>query len=179
MPSPIAHTVAAIALTGWGTSWISPDVSRIRRRGLFPVVLALSFAADVDALPILWGGDLGRWHNQFTHSLLFAVGVGLAGAAALWRCGVRGWRRALILSWTAVGIHLLMDWTSAGRGIMLFWPFSGLRYRAPFLLFEGFHWSEGWFAARHLVTLANELAFAGAVGLLMHGAKRWRKMFDS
>jgi inner membrane protein len=169
MPSPIAHTAVALSLAEIGKGCLRPRASR----PLFVLSLVfLSLAPDVDAIALVLGEDLGRWHNQFTHSLLFALGMTVAGLGVLRVVGVVGWRSALALSAAAVVSHFLMDWASAGRGLMLLWPFSEVRYRSPLLLFEGLHWSEGWFSPRHVLTLANELAFTGVLVLLLAFRRR-------
>lgn len=164
MPSPIAHIAA-----GYGLSMLyrrdrgSPNLPGGRLSfAAVAVMLALSLLPDLDAVPGLLLHDMGRYHNNISHSLaatlLFASLAGVI--AGLLRRGGLKW---FLVALSCLGLHLLMDLLTWGRGVMLFWPFSGERILPPVKLFYGFHWSEGLFSARHGWTVLTEGALILAV----------------
>jgi inner membrane protein len=92
-----------------------------------------SVLPDLDVLTFRFGipyaAEFG--HRGFSHSLLFAVAVALAGA-----CFCRFLKttplRALVFLLVAVASHGLLDTlTNGGLGIALFWPWSEQRHFAP------------------------------------------------
>ena len=129
---------------------------------------------DLDAVPGILVGDIGRFHNQATHSLLVGVAVALAAAIPL-----AHWRRApflrlwllLLLPYEA---HVLMDFCTPGRGVMLLWPVSAERFSSPVSLFEGFHWGNGLLSPSHLWTIASETLLVAPLVLLTELAARRR-----
>jgi inner membrane protein len=92
---------------------------------------ALSLLPDADAigflLPVDQGGAMG--HRGFTHSLVFALAIGLACGTVLRK---RGFLRTSALAGAVVASHGLLDTLTNGTtGTMLLWPFSGERFFAP------------------------------------------------
>lgn len=66
-----------------------------------------------------WG-----WHHGFTHSVVFAVIVGVAASRML---GLAGWRGALACV-LAVLSHPLLDYVvTESPGVALWWPVTGRR----------------------------------------------------
>jgi hypothetical protein len=173
VPSPIAHT-----FMGW-------VVYRICRRqiahadegwvGPFPWLLVattgLSILPDLDVVPGILMGDLGRFHNNVMSSLMagLVVALGVGGFVGLSQHS--GFLKWFVLTLGCYELHLIMDFFTVGRGIMLFWPFSTNRYQSPVKLFYGLRWSDGWVSVRHLWTLLTELGFVVLVGLIMHVSK--------
>jgi inner membrane protein len=85
----------------------------------------LPIAADLDVFSTAtYGGPLG--HRGITHSLLFALLLGMAVAGATCRyIRVRWWSSALLFS-AIIASHGLLDaLTYGGEGIPLFWPVGG------------------------------------------------------
>jgi membrane-bound metal-dependent hydrolase YbcI (DUF457 family) len=138
------------------------------RQRLLLLLAAVFFSLmpDIDILPGLLMGDIGRFHNQWTHSLIVGSGVALlAGLIALWRKdSFRFW---FLLAWVSYSFHVIMDaFTWGGRGVMLLWPLTDQRFEGgPVSLFMGVRWSEGVWSPEHLLTLVTELAFVGLVYL--------------
>jgi membrane-bound metal-dependent hydrolase YbcI (DUF457 family) len=65
-------------------------------------------------------------------------------------------------------LHVILDFfTFGGRGVMLLWPLTAQRFEAPFILFYGVRWSEGFLAVAHLTTLLTELGFVLIVWLIL------------
>jgi membrane-bound metal-dependent hydrolase YbcI (DUF457 family) len=92
--------------------------------GWKPLLLgaAVAILPDVDYL-LVWGFGLDdTWHRSFTHSLIFALIVGLCAAAII---GAQYWQEALVYI-TAALSHGLLDalTTKESRGVELYWPFS-------------------------------------------------------
>lgn len=94
---------------------------------------ALSFLPDADII----GFGLGiryedPWgHRGATHSLAFALALGLAVGALAPRFGYRA-RPTGVLATLVVASHALLDTlTDGGLGCALFWPFDLTRYFAP------------------------------------------------
>ena len=94
---------------------------------------ALSFLPDADVI----GFSLGvryedPWgHRGATHSLMFALALGIAIGALAPRFGYRAVRTG-VMATLAVASHALLDTlTDGGLGCALFWPFDLTRYFAP------------------------------------------------
>jgi membrane-bound metal-dependent hydrolase YbcI (DUF457 family) len=162
LPSPLAHTTAGYAvyrlLRRRRSDW-EPQVWRLPL--ILLVTLVFSILPDFDAVAGILAGDIGRYHNQGTHSLVVGLLVALLFAVLLARGRMhafKAWFPPLLLSYE---LHVLMDVVTLGeRGVMLLWPLSSARFDVPFTLFYGVRWSEGIFAWQHLVTLATEALFA-------------------
>jgi inner membrane protein len=163
MPSPIIHLTAG---------YIVYRVARTRlhtpARREFVILawaLVLSLLPDFDAIPGLLAGDLGRYHNNLSHSLWAGVVVALAVA-----CLLAAWRLEPLVFWFGLALacyslHIVLDYFTQGRGVMALWPLSSDRFSSPVPLFYGLHWSEGLVSHRHLWTLLTELPIAGALVL--------------
>jgi inner membrane protein len=127
--------------------------------------LGLSLLPDLDFVVGFAAGDPSAYHNNVSHSLFFGLVVALLGAGVATQIG-RGDPRfwfALILS--CYWLHVALDYLTVSRGVMAFWPLTAERYAFPWPAFLGLHWSEGWQSPRHLLTLAQEIAY-GALALL-------------
>lgn len=130
MASVPSHAVFALALG----AWLAPDP--LRRRAL-TLGAVLAVLPDSDSI-LHWLGVSSRTvfgHRGLTHSLSFAVVVGLLAAFLLARsAGMPGLRARLGLYFVlALASHGLLDaMTNGGQGIALFAPFSNERYFLPF-----------------------------------------------
>lgn len=162
MPSPLAHTTAGYAVYRLLRRRRSDGEPQVWRLPLILLVtLVFSILPDFDTVAGILAGDIGRYHNQGTHSLVVGLLVALFFAVLLARGRMhafKAWFPPLLLSYE---LHVLMDVVTLGeRGVMLLWPLSSARFDVPFTLFYGVRWSEGIFAWQHLVTLATEALFA-------------------
>lgn len=186
MPSPIAHLAAGYivyrAIRPAAETEDTEDTTatpaklslRLASLPLLATTLTLSLLPDIDVIPGFATGDLGRFHNQATNSLLFALTASL-GVGLL--CRVTGWakfRTGFLLTLGLVLLHIAMDAATMGRGVKLLWPFSHERFSAPVRLFYGLHWSEGWVSAKHITTVVTELATVAVAGALLLTVKRRR-----
>jgi inner membrane protein len=163
MPSPLAHLAVGYVIH---KAYQPPSGPRLMERVPLSLVGALGLAMlpDIDSVVGIVMGDLGRYHNGWTHSLAAALGVSaIAGSVAL--CGGRvAARRWFVLALLCYGSHVMMDFLTIGRGVMALWPLSTERYASPIRLFYGLHWSQGWLSVRHLWTLLTELGFVAVLG---------------
>jgi membrane-bound metal-dependent hydrolase YbcI (DUF457 family) len=84
----------------------------------------------------LWSGG---WHHGFTHSIPFALFVGLIVIVVLRQWNVRGF---LIFSAAYVS-HTLLDYVlTESRGVALWWPFTNRRYKLRFPNPIDYSWSD-------------------------------------
>ena len=125
MPLPIAHGLLGATITVL--------LHRQGSRNYFRPVLigaALANAADFDFLLVFVLGSKA-WHRGFSHSIVFALGLGLAMLL------VSRWRniRHATAYTLAFGSHGLLDFATAkfGGGVELFWPWSPQRYKLGLL----------------------------------------------
>ncbi|HXH09751.1 MAG TPA: metal-dependent hydrolase [Alphaproteobacteria bacterium] len=135
MATPVGHSLLGFAigkLTG-GSGAMSPW-----RWYAFCAVAAN--APDLDFLPGLFAGDVNRFHQSASHSLVAALIFGLAVALVALLSRHRVVRGGI----AGVGLyasHLLLDLfgedNRAPFGIFLLWPFSSQYFTAPWSVFEG------------------------------------------
>ena len=162
MPSPVAHIAMGYVVYRASLPYVSKDhetsFGSVPR--LLAIAAAFSLLPDIDAGAGIVMGDMGRFHNNATHSLFstFLVALGIGALAKKFRRGRFAFWFSLSLA--CYGLHVLMDRFSTGRGVMLFWPLSTQRYSSPFTLFYGLHWSHGWISIDHLWTVATESVFS-------------------
>ncbi len=93
-----------------------------------------SVLPDVDMLNVWYGGArygalLG--HRGLTHSIGFALGLGVLAALAARRCGWRAGIAFLFVAASTVSHPLLDLLTDRGIGTALFWPLSDHRITLP------------------------------------------------
>lgn len=135
MPSPIGHSLAAYAIYSSTTnSKLRPDRVKLI---LFILVANLP---DIDFLPGFLVGYPNKYHHQFTHSLSFAVIIGVVAYTFLRINGNKHyWQNFLIFSGLILS-HVILDFftldTSAPYGEQLLWPFTGKYYLAPASVFR-------------------------------------------
>jgi inner membrane protein len=154
MPTILSHIAVPLALSfGLGKKQISP---RLMCAGLVASVLP-----DADVLGFRFGVEYAHalGHRGISHSLLFAVLVGLL--ACIFSSRLRTSRfTALWFIFVCTVSHPLLDMcTTGGLGVSLWWPLSDAR-----IFFE--HWQvirvsplslKGLMGARGLVVLKSEL----------------------
>lgn len=129
MPSPLAHTVVAVAIGA-----VFPRHAVPRRLWLVGAVCAM--APDVDAVSSLFGmAEDALWgHRGISHGFLAAVVVGFLGMLAVRRQS--GWITRRGTAWAYLTLccasHGLLDaFTYGGDGIAFFAPFSEQRLFLP------------------------------------------------
>ncbi len=180
MPSPIAHAAVGVAVHRLYRNRAANDSDRQPSfAGSLIFALVFSLMPDLDFVPGLLLGDLGRYHNTVSTSIFTGMAVALAVAAAAWFV-----RRHQVLYWASLALicyelHVIMDYFTIGRGVMLFWPLSTERFQAPAKLFYGLHRSDGLVSVRHIWTLISELLFVAILFVGPRFLKRFRAIDDS
>lgn len=174
MPTVFSHAAVPLALgLGLGRAAIP--------RRLLLAGVAAAVLPDLDVVTFRFGipysADLG--HRGFSHSLVFAVLVGLVGAAGHRLLGA-GFARAFLFLFLATASHGVLDaFTNGGLGVAFLWPWSGERFWAPDALrvVEASPISVSRFlSGRGLTVLGSELRWiwppAVAIGLILIGLRR-------
>ena len=131
MPTPMTHAVVALAAGKAYTGKAMPA-------RFWLTAMACSALPDLDvvgfAVGIRYGDLLG--HRGLSHSLLFALVVGFAGATVVlpWaiRFSRRWWRMGAFFALLTASHGLLDAMTNGGLGIAFFSPFDSARYFLPF-----------------------------------------------
>lgn len=155
MPTVMTHALVGVGLGRLFTSR--------RAGGLFwglaailPMVPDLDFVAFY--LGIRYEEPLG--HRGFSHSLLFALGLGLAAAALTYR---RLGFRLLDLGgffFAVAASHGILDaCTNGGLGVAFFWPWTNERYFLPWRAIEVSPIGLGFFSSQGLNVLWSEVSW--------------------
>ena len=160
MPSPIAHLGIGYAIYRYYQRKNRQGQTRIWNVALQAVIVAsLSLLPDLDVIPAIIFGDMERYHNNFSHSILFAIPVSFVLAGVLQRAFRSDFWLWFVVCSISYDLHVLMDALSGGRGVMMFWPLTETRFVSPISIFTGLHWGEGWFSIWHLWTILTESLF--------------------
>jgi inner membrane protein len=152
MPTIFTHAVVPLALgLALGRSAIPP---RLIAAGMF-VAMAPDFDTAAFKLGIAYADQFG--HRGASHSLLFALAIGLLGAvSAPWLRTTR-WRALLWLTCCTASHPLLDALTNGGLGVALLWPWSHARFFAPWRPIAVSPIGAGFFSLRGLAVLWSEL----------------------
>ncbi len=166
MATPVGHYLLGLAVA----QALARNEAE-RRRGLWLGLVAC--APDLDVLPGLALGEIGRFHHGITHSLAVAALAGVTAFLAP-RLLARGWPVYLsVVVFLVYGSHLLLDYftldTGAPYGIPLFWPFSQETYQAWWPLLPNVqHTSGPLLSAHNLMLMLREAAvLLPTVGLVL------------
>ena len=152
MPLPVAHGLIGASAVA---ALLPLSRSRIAKPLLIGAILAISpdFDYALNWLQISRGG----WHHGFTHSIPFALVLGLVTIIVL-----KEWKaRSFIVFSAAVASHTLLDFLiTESMGVALWWPFTDQRYRLR--LPNPIEYSSVWESAMDLikVSLTELLIFA-------------------
>jgi len=122
MPLPLAHAFIGGSLTA--AAWPVKTPAGFRRGLVAGAVLGV--CPDFDYL-LNWVRVFGPgWHHGFTHSVAFALVVGVAASCVF---GVFGWRGALVCIAAALS-HPILDYLlTDSRGVALGWPVTDHRFK--------------------------------------------------
>jgi membrane-bound metal-dependent hydrolase YbcI (DUF457 family) len=164
MPSPIAHLGMGYAIYRYYKDKLPAEQIQFWKFPFQMILLTgLSLLPDLDVIPAIILRDLKTYHNNFSHSLLFAVPVALLVAGIFHRIyGSNFWLWFLICL-ISYDLHVIMDALTADRGVMMFWPFSENRFASTIKVFYGLQWGLGWFSFWHLWTIFTESLFVMVV----------------
>jgi len=178
MPSPIAHLGAGYAIYHYYKHRLPQDR---RHFWIFPLqlvlVIGLSMLPDLDVIPALLFKDMKAYHNNFSHSLIFAVPITLIIAGIFYRIYRSNFWLWFLICLVSYDLHVIMDALTAERGVMMFWPLSQNRFVSPIRIFYGLRWGLGWFSLWHLWTIFTESLFVIVViGVVNYFEKRRNKV---
>jgi len=178
MPSPIAHIGAGYAIYRYYKDRLPQEQRRFWKFPLqLMMVVGLSMLPDLDVVPAIIFRDMRAYHNNFSHSLLFAVPVALLVAGVFHRIYRSNFWLWFLICLISYDMHILMDILTADRGSMLFWPVTETRFAAPVKIFYGLQWGLGWFSISHLWTIFTESLFVIVViGAVNYFEKRRNKL---
>lgn len=131
MPTILTHMAVPLAL-GIGLG------DRVISRRLLIAGMCGSMLPDLDVLGlrlgVAYGSEFG--HRGFSHSLLFALAVALAGAV-FHRFLRANAKKVLAFLFVATASHGVLDaFTNGGHGVEFLWPFSAERFFAPFQVIQ-------------------------------------------
>jgi len=131
LPTMFSHPAVPLAM-GIGLS------QRIISKRLLAAGCVASVLPDLDVVAFRFGIPYasGFGHRGFSHSILFALLIALAGAYC---CGTlrTTFSRAFPFLFIATASHGLLDaLTNGGLGVAFFWPFSSRRYFFPVKFIE-------------------------------------------
>ena len=161
MPTPVGHALGGLVVGLLALRTIprlptrsgSPDGVDQAQRARWSRVALLAAVACLPDIDFAWGR-----HNMETHSIGFAMLVGLAAYA--WGRS----SRVAVASALAVATHVLFDWLGSDDfpplGVMALWPFSSEFYFANAFIFEAIsrrYWLPG-FVQHNLLAVLRELA---------------------
>lgn len=121
MPLPVAHGLV-------GASAVAALLPLSRSRIAKPLLIGafLGISPDFD-YALNWLRIFGRgWHHGFTHSIPFALVIGLLTIVVM-----REWKtRSFMVFSAAFASHTLLDYLiTESRGVALWWPFTDYRYK--------------------------------------------------
>jgi len=169
MPSPIAHLSVGYAIYRYYKPKLPEQRSHVWRVPLqIILVTGLSLLPDLDVIPAMIFGDLQRYHNNFSHSFVFAIPVALVVAGVFDKVYHSNFWLWFVICSISYDLHVFMDVLTGGRGVMMFWPLIETRFAAPIEIFIGLKWEEGWFSLWHLWTILTESLFGLVVLLATH-----------
>jgi membrane-bound metal-dependent hydrolase YbcI (DUF457 family) len=160
MPSPIAHLGVGYAIYRYYKHRLPSDQRHLWK---FPLQLVLvigpSLMPDLDVIPAIIFRDMNAYHNNFSHSLIFAAPVALLIAGIFHKIYRSGFWLWFLIGLLSYDLHVIMDALTAERGVMMFWPLSQDRFASSIKIFYGLQWGFGWLSIWHLWTIFTETLF--------------------
>lgn len=171
MPSIFGHAMASSAL---GYAFFP---GQVQARSLALAALC-AVAPDADVLAFSLGVPYENiWgHRGWTHSIGFAIGLGLAVGWLFYR-RQRKWPLMALWFILATVSHPLLDMaTTGGLGCALGWPFSEERFFLPWRVIRVSPLEVGEFFSRGgLRILASEVFWIGLPGLALGAISWWKR----
>jgi len=166
MPTIFTHAVVPLAAgLALGRKALPP---RLVAAGVV-AAMAPDFDTVAFRLGIAYADQFG--HRGATHSIVFALALGLiAAACAPWLRSGR-WRAFAFIALCTLSHPLLDALTNGGLGVALLWPWSGERLFAPWRPIAVSPIGAGFFSARGAAVLWSELQWV--VVPLVLAALQW------
>ena len=165
MPSPVGHSLAAVAV-GWIVARPAPVGRALAVQ--VGILVGVALSPDLDLL-------VGR-HSRETHSVGAGVVVASIAAIMRWPVAQDRWRifLAVLLAYLS---HPLLDAlsrdTSSPFGVMAFWPFSSVHFTTGLNLFMPI-WRRWWvsgFLSHTIIAVSREIAIMAPIAWLVW----WRR----
>src|SRR5215216_7559331 len=180
MPSPIAHLSVGYVIYRHYKEKLPDRKIQLWKIPLQMIIIAgLSMLPDLDVIPAIIFRDMHGYHNNFSHSLIFAIPVALLVAAVFHRIYRSSFWLWFLICLISYDLHVIMDALTAERGVMMFWPLTQARFASPIKLFYGLQWGLGWFSIWHLWTIATESLFGLVVIVGMNYFEKRRNKINS
>jgi inner membrane protein len=134
-----------------------------------------SILPDADVLGFQFGVSYGDMlgHRGLTHSLVFALVVGLIVAFLAFARPPQGWTRILLCCYffAVTASHGMLDaMTDGGRGIAFFAPFDDTRYFLPFRPIKVSPIGIAFLSTRGLAVLWSEFLWVWIPATIIAGA---------
>ncbi len=170
MPTIFTHAAVPLMLgAALGRHRVS---SRLLIAGAFAAMLP---DGDTVAfkLGIAYADQFG--HRGASHSLLFAVAIGVLGLLAYRPLRTTPWRALLWITLCTASHPLLDAFTNGGLGVALLWPWSDARIFAPWRPIAVSPIGAGFFSARGLKVVCSELLWVWLPTLLITAPWAWRR----
>lgn len=169
MPSPIAHLSVGYAIYRHYKKRLPEQEVAVWKLPLQMILVAgLSMLPDLDVIPAIIFRDMERYHNNFSHSVLFAIPVAFIVAGIFRRIYGSSFWLWFAICLISFDLHVFMDALTAERGVMMFWPITDARFASPMKIFYGLQWGLGWFSFWHLWTIFTEALFGAIVIMAMN-----------
>ena len=181
MATPLGHMLAGYAIYGFARA---PKAGE--QLGLAFLYVFMAAAPDLDLIPGLLAGQPVLYHGGISHSLGFALLIGLA-AAGIFKARGNAFLPIFALCFLAYSSHLLLDWLgSDGRppfGIPVFWPISNETFISPVPALPGVRhagvteasiseWVRGILSLHNMAAIAIEAALITPFIFLARWLKR-------
>lgn len=138
MPTPVGHSLMGYILyterkkANWKLNW----------KDLL-VFLLVANLPDIDYLPGFLAGNPNQFHQKMTHSLGFAIIVGIILGLIYHLKEKKNFFKYFIIFATIYSSHLFLDFigkdTRAPYGEQLFWPISNIHVLSPIAIFSDVH----------------------------------------
>ena len=176
MATPVAHYLVGLSISR-GLASSSPARKKV------PWLAVVAVIPDLDVLPGLLVGDLGRFHHGPSHALLMAVVFALVGAVALdagrWRRVAAGTALLMVLYASHAGLDYFTGEATGAFGVPLLWPWTSAEYQSSVaLLPQVQHSSAPLISIHNLLLIIRELfvflPLAGLVYSVRSASSSWR-----
>jgi len=169
MPSLIAHCGVGYAIYRYYKKKFPQGRRKFWKIPLQLVLVAgLSILPDLDVIPAIIFRNMKAYHNNISHSLLFAIPVALLVAGVFHRIYRSNFWFWFVICLFSYDLHVIMDSLTADRGVMMFWPLTETRVASSVKIFYGLQWGLGWFSPWHLWTVFTESLFVLVVILAVN-----------
>jgi inner membrane protein len=154
MPTIFSHAVFACAL---GTA-LQPATSTAR---FWILSSACAILPDLDVISFAHGISYSSMlgHRGITHSIFFAVLVGVIVSFVFPKEAIRRWKLALYFTAVTVSHPLLDMLTNGGLGVALLAPFTNERFFSPWRPVEVSPIGVGFFSDRGLAVILSEFVW--------------------